>query len=337
VLKRTLVVNMNYLGDALMTTPTLAMLRQAFEAPIDVIAGGASGYAAVEVLRGNPDIGRLVARPDGGAFARCAQLFRTVLEGAYDLVIVLPSIDAYRWAAMLGGAKQVIYVPPCPEGAHMADHMLQVVAVRLGIRPAPLKYTLNVSDAARETAGRMLEELDQSLPLVALNIGGTRPQKRWSTESFQEVTQRLHARGYNTALLGGQPDKAMAGRIMADLDHVAVVDLTGRTSIAELGAVIERSQVVVTGDSGAMHIAGALEVPVVALFGSTDPAKTGPVGPGRSHVIYRQLACAPCNSHPTCGGAFTCMSLITPLEVVAAVEQIVGRVAKQPRLRIITS
>jgi ADP-heptose:LPS heptosyltransferase len=337
VLKRTLVVNMNYLGDALMTTPTLALLHGSFGTPVDIIAGGATGYAAMEVLRGNPDIGAMIARPDGGAYSRCVQLFQTVLRGSYEIVVILPSIPAYRWAAALAGAKQVVYVPPCPDGAHMADHMLQCVAARIGLEPGPLKLTLPVTPAARENAARLLKDAGARAPLVGLNVGATRPQKRWPTESFQDLLRSLNARGFDIALLGSPSDKAIAGQIMTGIESPSIVDLTGRTSIADLAAVIERCRAIVTADTGAMHIAAALETPVVALFGSTDPAKTGPVGPGRSHVIYKQLSCAPCNSHPTCNGAFTCMSSIVPDEVVVAVEQVVGSVAKQPRLQIISS
>jgi ADP-heptose:LPS heptosyltransferase len=328
---------MNYIGDALMTTPTLAMLRRSFESPVDVIAGGAAGYAAFEILRGNPDIGQLIARADGGSFARCAQLFRTVSAGSYDLVVVLPSIPPYRWAATLARARQVVYVSPCPGGAHMADHMLRFTSAKLGIEAGPLKMTLHVSDESRETAVSLLGELNESSPLVGLNIGATRAQKLWPTESFQELIRRLHSRGYTTALLGSPDDEAIASRIVAGIDGVAVVDLTGRTAIGEWAAVIERCAAVIAGDTGAMHMAAALEIPVVALFGSTDPAKTGPIGQGKSHVIYKQLQCAPCNNHPTCGGAFTCMSSITPMEVVAAVEHIAGRIAKRPRLQIVSS
>jgi heptosyltransferase II len=337
LLKRTLVVNMNYIGDALMTTPTLAMLRRSFDSPVDVIAGGAAGYGAVEILRGNPDIGHLIARADGGSFARCAQLFRTVSAGSYDLVVVLPSIAPYRWAATLARAPQVVYVPPCPSGAHMADHMLRYTSAKLGIEAGPLKMTLQIDAESRATAFGLLGELNESAPLVGLNIGATRPQKRWPTESFQELLRRLNSRGYTSALLGSSDDKTTAGRIMSGLDEVAVVDLTGRTAVGDLAAVIERCAAVIAGDTGAMHMAAALQTPVVALFGSTDPVKTGPVGQGKSHVIYKQLTCAPCNNRPTCRGAFTCMSSITPMEVVAAVEQIAGRIAKRPRLQIVSS
>jgi heptosyltransferase-2 len=334
--ERILVANMNYLGDALMTTPVLALLHNAYGTPPDVIAGGSSGYGALDILRGNPDIGQLISRVDGSAFARCYQLYETIRRGKYDLVVILPSIPAYRWAAKLARTSQIVFVTSSPEGVHMAEHMLTVVAARLGLQPSVLQMTLPISTEAREMGAKLIGDL-QGERLIALNLGASRPQKRWPAEAFGESIRRLRRRGYRVALLGSSADRAIASEVLKNFEPDAAIDLTGRTSIAELAAVIERCAVVVSGDTGAMHMAAALNVPLVALFGSTDPAVSGPVGSGRSQILYKHLPCAPCKSHPTCGGKFTCMASISPIEVVSAVEQLAARTAERPTLRIVSS
>ncbi len=324
-MKRVLVVNMNYLGDALMTTPTLALLCQEYGQPVDVIAGGASGYAALDVLRGNPNIGQLIERVDGGASARCLQLFKLIRKGRYDVVVILPSIPAYRWTAILAGAHKIVFVDQTPESAHMAQHILSSVAAKLGISARSPKMTLVVQPSARNAAIRLLDNLSKGKRVIGVNVGASRPQKRWPVQLFQELVRLLQARNDQVILLGSDADSQIASLIVSGLDGdsaAEICDLTGRTSIAELTALIEQCAAVVTADTGAMHIAAALEVPVVALFGSTDPDLTAPIGGGASRVIYKHLDCAPCKSHPTCGGKFTCMSAISALEVAGAVREL---------------
>ena len=96
-----LVVNMNYMGDALMTTPAHAALRLAWPgARIDAIAGASTGYGAADALALCPDIDTIIARAPGGAAALCAQLFSVIRAGRYDAVVVLPSIPAYELTAL---------------------------------------------------------------------------------------------------------------------------------------------------------------------------------------------------------------------------------------------
>ncbi len=326
MLNRALVVDMNYLGDALMTTPALSAVHVATGTPSDVIAGGASGYGALEILRGNPDIAELIARIDGNWWARCVQLWRLIRSGKYNRVIILPSINVYRWTARLAGAKRVIYVPPAPADAHLASHMLEHVSASLGIAPEALQLTMPVSGAARARASNLLAEAPRETRLVGLNIGATRPQKRWPNQAFASLAVRLASRGCTPVLLGGPGDGDAAEEIRSLLDtDSALINLCGKTSIPELAAVIECCDLLVTGDSGAMHIASAVGTPIVALFGSTDPAQTGPIGAMPARVIYKKLHCAPCKSHPTCGGTYDCMKSISPSEVLSAVLELLGR------------
>ena len=326
MLKRALVVNMNYLGDALMTTPALSAIRLATGMPSDVIAGGASGYGALEVLRGNPDIAQLIARADGNWWVRCRQLWRLIRSGNYECIIILPSINAYRWAARLAGAKQIIYVTPAPLSAHLASHMLDYVAASLSVAPGALQLQMPVSGTARARASTLLADAPRATRLIGLNIGATRPQKRWPNQAFASLAVRLAARGCTPVLIGGPGDRDAAEEIRSLLDiDSKLINLCGKTSIPELAAVIERCDALVTGDSGAMHIAAAVGTSIVALFGSTDPIQTGPVGSMPTRVIYKKLHCSPCKSHPTCGGTFDCMKSISPAEVLLAVQDVLGK------------
>jgi heptosyltransferase-1 len=158
--------------------------------------------------------------------------------------------------------------------------------------------------------------------LIGFNLGASRPQKRWPTEHFIEAIKMQLSAGANIALLGGPGDTEAAEKILKATPSDRVIDLVGKTSIMELCAAIEECDVLISADTGAMHIAAAVGCPVVALFGSTDPNVSGPYRAENSRIIYKALSCAPCNSRPTCNGAFTCMREIAPAEVVAAANEL---------------
>src|SRR5579862_9473239 len=119
-MEKILVVNMNYLGDALMTTPAIAALRRAYpNAQIDTIAGASNGYSAAQVLSMDPDIDEVVPRVAGGATARCLQLAGVLRKGRYQAVVVLPSIPAYNTTARLAGTPTCVTTPQLQGRIHL--------------------------------------------------------------------------------------------------------------------------------------------------------------------------------------------------------------------------
>jgi len=323
-----LVVNMNYLGDALMTTPAIRALKNAFEdVRIDVVAGSTASYGALEILQLDPDVDRFIPRASGGSFARGLQLFRIIKANNYDLVVVLPSIPFYNFIAQMA-AKNVVVVPKADESKHMADHMLDCISRSLSLPPSPRSLVISVPEKASQFATAALKNLVFGNRLVVLNLGASRPQKRWPAEHFASTARLAINAGYNLALVGGDnpQDKATADVIMRGVVlppealSARIVNLVGKTTLDQLSAVIQAGSVLVTADTGAMHIASALHVPMIALFGSTSAHFTGPYGPKENVcVLDLHLSCAPCGTHPTCNGAFDCMRGITPEQVLASI------------------
>lgn len=316
-----LVVNMNYLGDALMTTPALAALRLGQpDAQVDTIAGASQGYGAAQVLAMNPDIDQVIPRVDGGAAARCLQLAQVLRRGRYDAVVVLPSIAAYDTTVRLAGTPTRLTTPQLAGRVHLADHLLQTVLPLASDGYPPRRLVLRVPQDAARSARQKLASLQRARGLVvAVNLGATRPQKRWPAEHFIALVGRL-APEHNVVLLGGSvaSDLETARAIRERVSSQSILDLTGQTTIEELAGVIENCDSIITADTGAMHIASAVGTPIVALFGSTDPLITGPYGDIPVKVLYKALPCAPCGKHPTCAGRFDCLRSITPAEVLAA-------------------
>ncbi|HRZ86771.1 MAG TPA: lipopolysaccharide heptosyltransferase II, partial [bacterium] len=158
-------------------------------------------------------------------------------------------------------------------------------------------------------------------PLIGICPGGAfGPAKRWPAERFGELAAQLSERfGAGIVVCGGENDAPLAERIREACGELT--DLTGRTDLVQLAAVLARCDVVVANDSGPMHVASAAGAPVVAIFGSTDPRVTSPAG---AHVIVsKQLSCAPCLER-TCEKDYACLKAVTVRDVMDAVEKVLA-------------
>jgi lipopolysaccharide heptosyltransferase II len=347
--KRLLAVNLNYLGDALFTTPALATLRARFpEATLDVLAGG----RAETLLRGNPNIDRLLVRPPRGGTARSVMLARTLREGNYDAVLLFQSTLTNalitwlnRVPVRIGFAQDgcgpflTHAIPTLGDGEHIVDAYTRLANAFGG--PSPLtarELRLSIMTSAEDEAfaSDFLQRHELSGagvgPVVGLVVGATRPQKRWPEEYFARLADRLaETAGVSCILLGGPEEKESAERILAQTT-APVVSAVGQTTEKQLAALAARLSVIVSGDSGPLHIATAMNTPVVALFGSTHPSDTGPwsppagdgFAPAPAIVFYDSLHCAPCRKNPTCDGRYDCLRTITPERVAEAVSRLLN-------------
>jgi heptosyltransferase-2 len=159
--------------------------------------------------------------------------------------------------------------------------------------------------------------------LIGINPGAAYGlAKCWHPDRFAELGRRLYERWKATALIfGREEERSMANRILKSLGSGGV-DFTGKTRLLQLAALLERCRLLVTNDTGTMHVASAVGTPVVAIFGSTDPVATGPWGDG--HVVVRkEVPCSPCFKR-VCPTDHRCMEQIT----VDEVEEVVGKKLK---------
>ncbi len=153
---------------------------------------------------------------------------------------------------------------------------------------------------------------------LVLNIGATKPANRWTVEGFASLADQSRQKFNMTSVItGGREDMAMAEKITA-MSGQHTLNLTGKTSITDLIDVLNYAKAVVTCDTGPMHLAVALGRPVAALFGPSDPRRTGPF---RGRVIQKKLDCNPCNKKQ-CDNP-VCMTAITPEDVLTELEKLV--------------
>ena len=157
--------------------------------------------------------------------------------------------------------------------------------------------------------------------IIGINPGAAYGSaKRWYPERFAQVSSALVTRYKATVIIFGSQQELGIATEIEDLSGIPVINMAGKTNIRELMALIKQCNAFITNDSGPMHIAAALNVPVVAIFGSTDPGKTGPMGDGNI-VIRKDADCSPCFKRK-CPTNLKCMDLITVEDVIAGVDRI---------------
>jgi heptosyltransferase-2 len=214
--------------------------------------------------------------------------------------------------------------------AHQIYEYLQLTTA-LGAYPEPLAPQLTVTSEEIEAVRKKFGLTNGSQPVFGLNPGAEYgPAKRWPVEKFIAAAKEIRGRTNCVWLVfGGKGDVALAGQITAALTSQApgnpdstTCNLAGKTSLRELMALFKGCRVLLTNDTGPMHVAAALGTPVVALFGSTSPILTGPGLPGaaRHRLLTSAAPCSPCFLRE-CPIDFRCLDGISVSRVVEAVVQ----------------
>jgi heptosyltransferase-2 len=236
------------------------------------------------------------------------------------------------------GSQQPVFdggVLPNATTAHQIHEYLHLAAA-LGANPEPLAPQLFVATEEIEAAKKKfgLEKMDG--PVFGLNPGAEYgPAKRWPVEKFAAAAKEIQQRTNCTWLLfGGKSDAAITSQIESAIGNrqSAIFNLAGKSSLRELMALLKLCRVLLTNDTGPMHVAAALGTPVVVPFGSTSPELTGPGLPGdaQNHLLKSDAACSPCFLR-ACPIDFRCMNGISVERVVETVLEIHRRDAETRR------
>jgi heptosyltransferase II len=372
--EKILVRGVNWLGDAVMTTPALERLREARpRAHITLLTHekladlwlNFPGVDSVLTFTAVENFWRVGRRLREQRF-KIALIFPNSPRSALEMWLArIPQRIGYpqtwrNWAltdkisreisrsAMrkrsLGEIKRLIHhpsagsTPAVLSSAHHIHHYLQLAAA-LGGNPRPLPPCLTVTDQEVKSIKQRLPVPAgqiESRPIFGLNAGAEYgPAKRWPRERFVDAAIRLQRQtDCRWLIIGGRGDMALAGSIADEIRTAAsqkpgraedpanpeVINLAGATTLRELCAALKLCRVLLTNDSGPMHVAAALGIPVVVPFGSTSPELTGPGLPGdsRHQLLKSNVPCAPCFLRE-CPIDFRCMNSISVERVVKAV------------------
>jgi heptosyltransferase II len=388
--RRILVRGVNWLGDAVMTTPALLRLREKFPAAHIALL---TPEKLRELWLNHPAVDETISfAPDEGVFAIAKKLRRwgetssesglagqnagTTARGdagptRFDLALVLPNSPRSALEVFLAGIpRRIGYARPWrnyfltqtvapradavkmqkrsidkirelisghstfdlqpstfPQSAHQIFEYLNLAAA-LGANSEPLPPQLFITPEEIEAAKKKfrLEKIAQ--PIFGLNPGAEYgPAKRWPVEKFIAAAREIQKRTNCLLLLfGNKADASTAAQIESAIgNRQSAINLAGQTSLRELMALLQLCRVLLTNDTGPMHVAAALGTPVVVPFGSTSPELTGPGSPGdvRHRLLKSDAPCSPCFLRE-CPIDFRCLNGISVERVVAAVLQIIA-------------
>jgi len=326
----------NWIGDAVLTMPAVASVRAAYP----------NAHIAILVKPAVADIYKLFSEIDKiiiyekeydnplGVFRLARQLKNEkfdaaiLLQNAMEAAIIARSAGIPLRAGYDSDARGLllthsVHLTKKIKQVHQIDYYLEMVK-SLGCvsmsRELHLETRLNLLHA-RDVVGKFIPDINR--PIIGIAPGATYgPAKKWFPERFAAVADKL-ADMYSTQIiiLGGKNDQD-AARFVKDAAGQTLINLAGKTTLREAIYLISRCRLFISNDSGLMHIAGALNVPTVAIFGSTNPVTTGPVGV-YSKIVRHETDCSPCLKK-TCPTDFRCMNMISVENVMDVARELYG-------------
>jgi heptosyltransferase II len=333
-MSRVLIVAPNWIGDTLLAQPLLSRLHAS--RPGLALHAVAPSWTA-PVLARMPEIEEVIETPlvhgrlQLGARLRLAGVLRA---NRYDEAIVLPNSWKSALAPFLAGIpRRVGFIGEARYGLLNVRYRLDEAAVPLMAEryallaapageppPRPLAPPRVEVDEANLTIAIARFGLDRSRPVAAFCPGAEfGPAKRWPVRHFAALARALGARGRRVWLIGSPADRA-AGDEIAGLAGGVAINLCGRTDLASAIDLLSVAEVVVSNDSGLMHVAAALGRPLVALYGSSSPAHTPPLGSAR--LVSLGIECSPCFQRECPLGHFKCMNDLLPERVLAEIREV---------------
>ncbi len=338
-LVKILILKPSSLGDVVQALPVLRLIKR--HLPGSEIYWWIDSNLA-PLLAGDPDLAGVVlferqrwARPwHWGEMWRSVRWLR---QQAFDWVVDLQCLmrsGAFAWLAngkltvgldepREGGRGFYDLIVPRPSAAtHAVDWYLGVLPL-LGV-PVDAGFQWLPECPGVAESVRRKGPVEKSRWII-IQPGARWPNKRWPVEFFSELVRRLAVAnpGFRFAVLGSEADRAL-GEVIAREDGRRCLDLTGRLSLQEMVEWIRLGELMVTNDTGPMHVAAALNKPVVALFGPTEPCRTGPYRQ-LDHVLQLDLPCVPCLK-PRCAyfKPLECLRALPPAAVFEAVQKRLG-------------
>ncbi len=350
--ERILILNLTRLGDLLQTSPTIATLRALHpDARITLVAD--RNFAAV--ARGIPhldevleisldDLGRRLLEGGEGiltGWTMAHDLVASLREARFDVALNLSSSrmsamlmglvgvpDTRGWSATPDGCRVIrgrwsrLFAASCLHRAAAPFNLVDTYRLIAGHGASSEALAFAVGAGSLDRARELLA--GSTAQRVAFQLGASREIRQWPAASFAAVIRTLAGSGIEAVLIGAGGDRGLAATV-AQRAGVPVRDLTGATDISGLAAVLAECDLLVTGDTGPMHLAAAVGTPVVGLFfGPALPYDTGPYG--RDHLlVHAAVPCAPCAHAADCGAPY-CRDEISPELVTALVrDRLAGR------------
>lgn len=352
--RKVLLIQLGDIGDVVWTEPTVRAFRETFPlTEVSILARGGFG----ELLEAHPGVRRVfnVSAAKGGILAEIraqAGLVGALRRERFDVVFDLRAGDRGALMARLSGAPvrvshhypqdipfwrnslftHIVQPPPLETLVHGAAEQTLAIVREFGIDTKERAPRLHVSERVKARVSSILRDsgLEAAGRWVSVNPFSRWPYKEWPHERWVPVLEGLWARHRLAAALVGSPDERHKSSLLASRFSCPVFDLAGKTTLAELAGVLSRAAFHVGVDSAAPHIAAAVGVPTITLYGPSDWRYWSP--PGDRHlVVAPEDACAPC-LQKGCGGRgwSRCLEEMPVERVMQVVEQMVSGLDPEP-------
>ena len=316
-INKILFITLSNIGDAILTLPVLDALIEKFpHAGITVIAGP----RPKEIFENNPRIDKVIVFNKAVPLKEKIKLFRNLEKEGFDMVIDLR--NSLFGALLPARYKTSPFKAFPPSISHMKDRHL----FRAGMSgQVSERKGLYISRQDEEYVNNILKQnnIKPAEKILVISAGARSHIKRWPKEKYLGLVSLLIKElGFRIVLAGDRED-APINRYIADNLQYPVTDLTAKTNVSQLAALLKKAEMVITNDSAVLHLASYLNRPVVAIFGPTDETKYGPWSAVHS-LVKRDIFCRPCRKAQCRFGSLECMSLIQVEDVLREVGSIIA-------------
>ncbi|MCH8313303.1 MAG: lipopolysaccharide heptosyltransferase I [Nitrospinae bacterium] len=341
--KKFLLIKVSSLGDVLHALPALAMLRA--NHPSATIAWLVEEPYR-DLLYNNPDLDEIIVIRTrhwrkNWTLKTLGEIRDTIAllrQRQFDITLDLQGLIKTGLIAFLSGAPRRLglHRKNCREplnalfankkasfvdkGSHVVDITLNLIRLAGGTEPAPQPHPLEVPEETRAKVDVFFQENPDlpAKPIAVINPGAGFPTKLWKLDRFAKLADRIAGeQGLNILLAWGPGEKAMAGQI-ADL-MTEKSWIAPKTSIRESIALFRHAALMISCDSGPLHLCAAMGIPTVSIFGPTDPGRNGPYGPNHQ-VVFKKLPCSFCWKKSCAIVTHDCMQQIEVDDVFKAVK-----------------
>ena len=312
-IEKVLVISLTNIGDVVLTFPVIDILKENLpEAKISVVIGPKTR----SLLEGNPCLQKVYVFNKRQPFKETWSLLRQLRRDRYDLVVDLRNTAI----PLFIGPHYRTSIMATKNERHMKEnHIKRLNSVFPFYATPRKKYALYISPEDKRYIQEIIErEVRSDRKIVVVSPGAANRDKRWTEQGFAQVADGLIEK-YNCRIvfIGSEEDAPVVSRIKG-LMKGTPVDLCGRISLPQSAALMRQAALAIVNDSAPLHIASYLDIPVLAIFGPSDPLKYGPWS-AQAEFIKSRETCRRCQD-PKQNIEHTCLSSIKPEEVLSRIE-----------------
>lgn len=320
--KNILIMKPGAIGDLLQLTPIIRSLHEKYpDARVTMLVGSS---ATAELFKYNLHVHETLIFDKKGehkSFSSLLQLWNEIRGRHYDLLINFQRSNLKLWflASAAFPCRVLVYHKARTRAIHAVANYFEAIAP-LDIHSSNLTLELYPGPDDRVFAAQIISSRENKKgPLIALNPGASHPVNRWSTDRFAALAdllvQQLSA---DIIIIGGAEDILLAKEIASKSNSRPLI-MAGKAGLLQLAALLEQCDLLVSGDTGPLHLATAVGTRAIALFGAADHDRTGPIGTGHHVIRAKDVLCAPCRCR-TCGNKIylECMEKISARSVFDA-------------------